>query len=59
MAFTKYLEQKFSKHGDLVLGAIAGTLSTVNACLLLYNRRQLVGREKDSGCVETSMPGLV
>lgn len=45
--------------GYLVLDAFAGTLSTAKAFLFQDEYRRFVGCKKDSGCVETSMTGLV
>lgn len=59
VAMMEVLVWKFSKLDDLVLDAIAGTLCTAKACILVDKPRKIMGCEKDSNCVERSMTGLL
>ena len=57
----KYLINKFTNGGDLVIDPCAGTFSTMQACILLDKHRRFAGTDKDSNCaciVEEDMIGL-
>lgn len=59
VALMKYLVQKLSKPGGLVLHAFSGTFPTAIVCILLDKRRGFVSCNKDSGYVGMSMTGFV
>ena len=61
VSLMKYLINKFTNGGDLVIDPCAGTFSTMQACMLLDNHRRFAGTDKDSNCaciVEEDMIGL-
>lgn len=53
------LVQEFLKPEDCELDVFFGTLFTANACLLLHKHRRFMRCEKDFGCMEKLMSGLV
>ena len=46
----KFLINKFTKPGDLVLDPCGGTFSTLHACMALDNHRTFLGGDRDSEC---------
>lgn len=55
----KVNEQKSAKPGNLVLDASTGTISVVNACLLLQKHRQFTGCEANPSFMTAAVSQLV
>ena len=50
VSLLKYLINKFTKPGDLVVDVCAGTFSTMRACMEMNKHRRFVGCDKDETC---------
>lgn len=55
----KKIVQKFTKPGDLVMYACAGTLSATKACMNLLKHRKFIGCAVDPSCVTEMMTQLI
>ena len=61
VSLLKFLINKFTNGGDLVVDPCAGTFSAMRACMLMDEHRRFAGTDKDSLCasvVEDDMIGL-
>ena len=50
LGLLKYLINKFTKAGDLVVDTCAGTFSTMTACVTMDKHRRFIGTDKDPNC---------
>ena len=50
ISLMKFLVNKFTKGGDLVVDTCAGTFSTLKACMEMDNHRRFIGTDMDENC---------
>lgn len=55
----KYIVQKFTRPGNVVIDACAGTFSVAKACLLLPKYRLFIKHEVEPGCVAKEMMQMI
>lgn len=58
-AWMEDIVQKFSKPGNLVVDASAGTFSVATACTVLLKHRKVIGCGVDPGCMTEAMLQLI
>lgn len=57
--WTKHLVEKFTKPGNLVQEASAGTFSVAKACMIILKHRKFIGCAVDPSCVAKPIPQLI